>query len=119
MILKLFTSFLVVMIFHLGYSQTIVPADQTTFFAQCMIDLDSPQQAEELALNLRENPYVKIVRVDWPTKRVFLITENIVEFTIDSFISWLGEFSLLSSCIQVGLHGVDQVNPYPFVNCNN
>ncbi len=119
MILKFFTSFLVVMIFHIGYSQTLTAADQTTFFAQCMIELNSPQQADELVFNLRENPYVKIVRVDWPTKRVFLITENIDEFTEDTFLSWLGELSLLSSCIQVGLHGVDLVNPFPFTNCNN
>ena len=100
---------------HLGYSQT---PQEPKFFAQCMLVLNAHEEAEQLTLDLRENPYVEIARVDWPTKRVFILTKNTSNFTEADFISWLGTFASSASCIQVGLHGIDVVQPYPFVNCN-
>ena len=114
--LKLFGSILIILSFQTGFSQT---AQDNKFFAQCMIDIQSPDEAQALTLILRENPYVAIARVDWPTKRVFILTKDITQFSETNFSSWLGEFAPAATCIQVGLHGVDVVNPYPFSNCNN
>lgn len=113
---KTLISFLVIFSIHLGYSQT---NQAPIFFAQCMIELNTPEEAQELTLSLRENPYVATARVDWPTKRVFILTKDITEFTESDFSSWLGTFSASSTCLQVGLHGVDVVAPYPFTNCND
>lgn len=113
---KLIVSFLIVISAQVGYTQS---AQTPKFFAQCMVDINTTEQAEELTLILRENPYVEVARVDWPTKRVFILTKNVTDFTEGNFSSWLGTYATAATCIQVGLHGVDQVNPYPFTNCNN
>ena len=99
-----------------GYSQT---AQTPNFFAQCLLDISTDEQADELSTILRENPYVQVARVDWPTKRVFILTKDISHFTETNFNSWLGVFSSSATCIQIGLHGTDRVNPYPFTNCND
>jgi hypothetical protein len=111
----LFTLFIAFSV-QLGYSQN---AQAPKFFAQCIMDITTLQQVDELTLILRGNPYVEIARVDWPTKRVFILTKNITAFTETNFNAWLGSFSSAASCIQVGLHGIDVVNPFPFINCNN
>ena len=113
---KLIVSILIVISAQVGYTQS---SQTPKFFAQCMMDINTPEQAEELTLILKENPNVEVARVDWPTKRVFILTKNITDFTEVNFSSWLETYSTAATCIQVGLHGVDQVNPYPFTNCNN
>lgn len=114
--LKFTLSFLLILYFQIGYSQT---NEASVFFGQSKVELNSPEQAEQLAQTLREIPYVKTVRVDWLTKRIILITQNLNEFTEASFKAWLGEFAPLVSCIQVGLHGIDAIQPYPFTNCKD
>jgi hypothetical protein len=39
--------------------------------------------------------------------------------TEEQFTSWFNEFSGEVRCIQIGLHGVDVVKPYPFEGCEN
>ncbi|MDD2983295.1 MAG: hypothetical protein PHQ74_07900 [Crocinitomicaceae bacterium] len=101
---------------QIGFSQS---TQSPQFFAQCLVDITTTQQADELTLSLRSNPFVAVARVDWPTKRIFILTKDITSFTEVNFNSWLGTYASSASCIQVGLHGVDVVNPYPFINCNN
>jgi hypothetical protein len=48
-----------------------------------------------------------------------IITKDINQLSLETFKSWLGAFDSKSECIQIGLHGTDLVNPYPFVNCPN
>ena len=116
MMLKFTLSFLLVLYFQIGYSQT---NEGPVFFGQCKIELNSAEQANELAETLREIPYIKTVRVDWLTKRIILITKDLNEFSEASFKAWLGDFAPLVSCIQIGLHGIDAIQPYPFTNCND
>lgn len=116
MMLKRFLTLLIIFSIYIGYSQT---SNTPKFFGQCMIAVQTIEEAQELTNMLKENPYVDVVRVDWPTKRIFLTTKDISTFSESNFNSWLGEFSSLATCFQVGLHGVDQVNPYPFTNCND
>lgn len=91
----------------------------THFFAQCMLDIDNQEEFNDLTATLQANPYVKVVRLDWITKRLFLLTKDINELPLATFKSWLGTYEGVSSCTQIGLHGTDLVNPYPFVNCPN
>lgn len=91
----------------------------THFFAQCILNIDDQAVLTSLEADLRQMPFVQVVRIDIPTKRVFLLTQNLEEISIESFKSWLGGHSESASCVQVGLHGTDVVQPYPFTNCTN
>jgi hypothetical protein len=98
-----------------GQEQT----QQPHFFAQCMLNIENRQDFDALTLDLKENPYIQVVRLDWETKRLFLLTQNVNELPLETFSSWLGNYVSTASCVQIGLHGTDQVNPYPFTNCPN
>lgn len=100
-----------------GKSQTTEAGPK--YFAQCMLDIEDEATFTNLESELRLNPYVQVVRLDWISKRAFLLTKDLSTFSIEQFRSWLGENATNASCIQVGLHGVDPVNPYPFTNCEN
>ena len=99
-----------------SYSQQ---QSETVFFAQCMLTIDNQEDFNELTAILQANPYVKVVRLDWISHRLFLITKDINQLSLETFKSWLGAIDSKSECIQIGLHGTDLVNPYPFVNCPN
>lgn len=108
---------LLVFISSTSFSQT---ANSTVhFFGQCMVSSLDNQELIELELHLKQNPYVQVARVDLVSKRVFILTKDISSYNLNDFKSWLGEKESAATCIQVGLHGVDQVNPFPFTNCNN
>lgn len=89
------------------------------YFAQCMLAIEDETLFRSLEETLRNNPHVAVVRLDWYSKRAFLLTKELNSFSETDFSTWLGEFADEASCIQVGLHGVDQINPYPFTNCDN
>jgi len=89
------------------------------YFAQCMLNIEDQQVFSDLEASLRSNPYVSVARLDWNTHRAFLITKDLTSFSREQFESWLGASASNASCIQVGLHGTDVVNPYPFTNCEN
>jgi len=94
-------------------------AEEPVYFAQCMINMDDQTAFTQLEQSLRDNPYVKVVRLDWISKRAFLLTKELDSFSKEQFTSWLGEHSGTATCIQVGLYTVDPINPYPFTNCEN
>lgn len=96
-------------------NQTNTPA----FFAQCLMNITTESELTALETQLRAIPYVRVVRVDIPTHRLFLITKDLNALSVNDFNSWLGSYSSSYDCLQIGLHGVDSVNPYPFTNCNN
>lgn len=95
-------------------------APQTTtpsFFAQCLVNVGNQNELTALENQLRAIPYVSVVRVDVPTSRLFLTTRDLSSFTANEFSSWMGTYATSYSCLQIGLHGVDPVNPFPFTNC--
>ncbi len=103
-----------------GYTQTTSPQTNTpAFFAQCMVNVNNQNDLTTLENQLRAIPYVKVVRVDIPTHRLFLVTKDLNSFTAAEFASWMGTYSSSFSCLQIGLQGVDPINPYPFTNCSN
>lgn len=90
----------------------------TVFFAQCLLSITDEVELKAIESDLRVNPYISIVRVDIPTKRVFLLTKNISIVTEENFKSWLGDAASKATCIQVGIYGIDSIAKYPFTNCN-
>jgi hypothetical protein len=93
--------------------------NEPSFFAQCMLTIDNQEEFNNLTAILQGNPYVKVVRLDWISHRLFLMTRDINQLPLATFKSWLGVYDTNAECIQIGLHGTDLVNPYPFVNCPN
>jgi hypothetical protein len=91
--------------------------NQVTLFAQCMIAIDSQDEMKSLELLMRENVHAKIVRLDHPTQRAFILTKGIDQLNEQEFKSWFGEYSDKVWCVQIGRHGVDEVKPYPFQGC--
>ena len=99
------------------FSQT--PPNETTLFAQCMIDIDNESEIKALEIEIKKNPYVQIVRVDFYSKRVFLLTKGIEQLTEQNLISWFSQYSDKVRCVQIGVHGGDIVKPFPFEGCEN
>jgi len=116
--MKLFFTFLLLGLI-LPFSSYSQIENHPTLFAQCMIQIDSKPEMDSLQALIRQNPHTNIVRLDWNTKRVFLLTQDIDTLSIAEFKSWFGDYSNKLTCIQIGVHGVDVVNPYPFTNCEN
>lgn len=94
-------------------------APPVTIFAQCMIQIDSQESVLNLTESLRANPYVKMARIDWLTKRVFVLTKDIETLDEASFKSWFGEYEDNLNCLQIGVYGIDRMHDFPFTNCEN
>lgn len=90
-----------------------------TFFAQGMLQIDSKATMDSLQAIIRNEPYIKIARLDWYSKRIFILTRGLDTLPLSQFKSWFGGFSNKLSCIQIGVYGTDTVNKFPFTNCNN
>ena len=97
------------------YSQTAV--EETTMFAQSMIEIGNSEEMRALETEMRSNPYIKMVRLDYNTQRSFILTKNLDELSEDNFISWFKQYSDKVRCIQIGRHGIDAVKPFPFEGC--
>ena len=104
--------FLVVMTISFGQTQ-----QTPTLFAQCMFDIQDQQEMQTLETELKMHPYTNIVRLDWHTQRAFVLTMGLNDLTEEDFRSWFGDYGESLTCIQIGVHGIDVVNPYPFENC--
>jgi hypothetical protein len=98
-----------------AFSQT--SNSETVLFAQSMIQVDNPEEMLALETEMRANPYIKIVRLDYNTQRSFILTKNLDELSEDNFISWFNQYSDKVRCIQIGRHGIDAVKPFPFEGC--
>ena len=91
----------------------------TTLFAQCKFSINDVNQMKALEQSLRNNPHIKVARLDFNTQRAFVITKDLDQLNESDFISWFEIYSDSVRCIQIGTHGVDAVNPYPFIDCEN
>ena len=93
-----------------------VPAD---LFAQGMLNLESDQEMIDLEQEMRLNPNLQVVRLDRNSNRFFILTYDVAELSEEDMLSWFGSYAELVTCIQIGVHGVDTPNPFPFTNCPN
>lgn len=100
----------------ISFSQEV--ANQT-FFAQGMLQIDSKATMDSLQSVIRNEPYIKIARLDWYSKRIFILTRGLDTLSLSQFKSWFGSYSNKLSCVQIGIYGVNTINRFPFTNCNN
>jgi hypothetical protein len=90
---------------------------QVNLFGQCMIEIATAEEMKTLELEMKSNPYIKVVRLDYNTQRAFILTKGIDQLSEDQFSSWFSNYANKVRCIQIGRHGIDQVKPYPFEGC--
>ena len=90
---------------------------QVSIFGQCMIEIATAEEMRKLETEMKSNPYIKIVRLDYNTQRAFIITKGIDQLSEDQFASWFSNYANKLRCIQIGRHGIDQIKPYPFEGC--
>ena len=91
---------------------------EKVFFAQGMLQIESKTTMDSLQTVLRNEPFMKVVRLDWYSKRIFILTQGLDSLSLTMFESWFGQYATQLFCIQIGEYGVDAMNPYPFANCN-
>lgn len=99
------------------YTSAQNSSTEVNLFGQCMIAIDSQEEMRSLETLMRQNPNLKIVRLDHPTQRAFILTKGIDQLNEQQFKSWFGEYADKVWCVQIGRHGVDAVKPYPFEGC--
>ena len=95
------------------------PVTQDKLFAQGMFEIDSPSEILETEAAIRLHPNVAVVRLDSYSNRFFILTKNISSLTDADLRSWFGAHAADLDCIQIGVHGIDEVNSFPFTNCQN
>ncbi len=116
--MRLYISFLMFFTsLNIGAQNTL--NSTTTLFAQCAIDINDHDEIRQLEADMRLNPHIKLVRLDVISKRVFILTKGIDALTEENFRSWFLGYASKVRCVQIGLHGVDAINPYPFKGCEN
>lgn len=91
---------------------------ETVLFAQCVFEIGDETELRTVESEIRNHPNIEIVRLDYPSQRAFLLTKNLEELSEDEFKSWFGEFSESVRCMQIGVYGVDEIDQYPFENCD-
>jgi hypothetical protein len=115
-------SFMFVLGVSFGQStQSTTTAQQNAqLFAQCMFDISTQAELDQVTFDIYSNhPDVEMVRLDLNTQRAFIITTGSLPLSETDLISWFGQYSGSVHCVQVGVYGVDVMNPYPFTNCQN
>lgn len=94
-------------------------SEETTLFAQCHFTISDRESLELLQQDLKMSPFIQMARLDWHTQRALILTTGIVQLTEEDFKSWFGEYAESVRCIQIGVYGIDSINPYPFQNCQD
>lgn len=93
------------------------PSD-VRLFAQSMFSISSQAELDLLTNAIYANhPEVEMVRLDLNTQRALVVTVGLQSLTETDFISWFEGHANSVNCVQIGVYGVDAMNPYPFTNC--
>lgn len=92
---------------------------QTVLFAQCHFSIPVLEDMLILEEDMRSHPNARLVRLDFNTQRAFILTKGLEDLTKDELASWFVEFNETISCVQIGIKGIDQIDKYPFENCDN
>ncbi len=116
--MKLIITLLTVLCISSSYAQTQTQnPTNTRLFAQCIFDISDRNEMLTLQNEIRNNPNIEMVRLDYNTQRALIITANLEELSELDFVSWFGTHGSTLNCIQIGVYGVDVMNQYPFTNC--
>lgn len=116
--MKLFLPLLFVSLIGL-FSSAQEQTSGASFFGQCMLNIESDDEIRQLETEMRQNPYLKVVRLDLHTRRAFVLTNSLSSLTEEEFASWFNQHSESLFCIQIGRFGVDQMKPFPFTDCED
>lgn len=114
-------SFMFALGVSIGQTQPTSTNQQTNarLFAQCMFDISTQAELDQLTFDIYSNhPDVEAVRLDLNTQRALVITTGDAPLSESDFVSWFNQYSGTVNCVQVGVYGVDAMNPYPFTNCS-
>jgi hypothetical protein len=95
------------------------PVSVAPFFAQGLYPDLSEADTKALESEIRDLPFVQVARLDIPTKRFFILTKDLNQLDELTLRSWFSDKGDDLRCIQIGVQGVDAVNPFPFTNCQN
>jgi hypothetical protein len=119
--MKLIVSLAMLLLIGTASAQSQSANQQTNvrLFAQCMFTISDQAEMEQLSNDLKNSPYTEMVRLDWHTQRALIITQGLNTLSIDDFKSWFAEYESTVHCVQIGVYGVDVMDPYPFTNCQN
>jgi hypothetical protein len=105
---------------HVSFAQPqVITANVTPFFVQGLFPDMNDENVRVLETEIRQMDYVQLARLDIHTKRFFIITKDISQFDELTVRSWFSKIGDELECIQIGVQGIDSVNPFPFVNCQN
>lgn len=96
-----------------------VEKSKVSLFGQCMFSIEKESELDSLKMEIASNPNVEMVRLDFINQRAFIITKNIDALSPNEFRSWFGKYESTVDCIQIGVRGVDPMDPFPFKNCKN
>lgn len=102
-----------------GNAQNHQSSSEVTLFAQAIFSIESQDVLTQLEQEMKLNPYIKLVRLDWHTQRLFLLTKEISGLTEVELLSWFNGYVDTINCVQIGVQGIDQITKYPFTNCEN
>lgn len=105
--------FTLVLLFSFGsFSQSDVK-----IFSQGLFSISDVEDVRSIESLLRTNPSIQVARLDHNTQRFFVLTNDSSPLTEDAVKSWFGTYASTVSCIQIGIHGQDEVKRYPFTEC--
>ena len=101
-----------------GQQQSVTQSTER-YFGQCLFTITDQVELDALQVEMLQNPNIELVRLDMNTQRAFIISSLMTGLTEQDFTSWFGVYSSTLTCVQVGIHGVDEIDVYPFTNCQN
>lgn len=90
---------------------------QTQQFAQGLFVIEDQTALLDLEAQIRQNNLIEVARLDIPSQRFFFLTNGSSEITTEKIQQLFGSYASTISCIQIGVYGQDQVNRFPFTNC--
>jgi hypothetical protein len=93
--------------------------EEVRLFAQGVFQVEDTETILTTENTIRNNPNVSIVRLDPHSKRFFIITQNLNQLSEETLKNWFGTNAESVHCIQIGIHGIDAINTFPFSNCEN
>lgn len=109
-------TFFTILIFNSLFTLTVFCQDETKYFAQGLFQIEEESTIKTIENNIRNNASVVVARLDIPTKRFFILTNQAInEQTLSN---WFGVYGNTIKCVQQGTYGVDTIYQYPFIGCN-
>lgn len=118
----MYKHFIVLVTFWIGFQTINAQSSESqslTLFAQGMFSTEDADATATIESTLSANPNISIVRLDNSSGRFLVLTQNISTLTESQVRSWFGELGESLTCIQIGVHGVDKRNSFPFTECND